>query len=205
MRRPALGKSVLACVALSVFVFAAQAEAKKPSDPEELFNPLLGVEYSHWLVGPIVEIATEDEVEEYLLLTSDEEAETFIDAFWERRAEGLGPFDKTPRQVFEARVEEADKRFTEAAYSGSRTDRGTIFIVYGEPDEIAFEEADRKAYAPTVETWKYGKDAEPGLDGEKPKARYRFVKIDELTVFFNSVNRRRLEALRKRRGGFQGL
>lgn len=163
--------------------------AKKPVDPDELFNPLLGVEYSHWLVGPIVQIASEKEVEEYLSLTSDEEAAAFIKAFWDRRNADTPIFQKTPRQIYDLRSEEADKRFTEAAYPGHRTDRGTILILYGEPEEIVFE-SPQKVGHPTLEVWKYGSDSEPGLDGEKPKKRYRFYKDGELTVFYTGQKRR---------------
>ena len=99
-------------------MLAAPAAAKKPKDPEELFNPILGVNYSHWLVGPVVEIATEDEVEAYLLLVDDEGAKAFIDAFWEKRAEGVALFTKPPRQLFDERAAEADKRFSEGASPG---------------------------------------------------------------------------------------
>lgn len=176
---------------------AATAKGKKPRDPEALFNPLLGIEHSHWLVGPIAEIATADEIEAYLALTGDDEAVRFVEEFWGRRAEGYGFFDRKPRQIYEERLTEADKRFSEGTFPGRRTDRGKLWILYGEPEEITFEK-DRDERVPTLEVWRYPKDAGAGLDGERPKRVYRFIDVDGSKVLFtgryrpNPFDRRRL-------------
>ena len=178
----------LPLVVLLAFAVTA-ADAKKPKDPEELFNPLLGVDYSHWLVGPVVEMASEKEVEAYLGLTSDEEARAFITGFWAERNQGTAVFKKTPEDLFRLRVEEADKRFSEGTYPGSRTARGTVLILYGEPEKISFESPQKVGYPP-LEVWEYPKDAEKGLDDERPKRRYRFVEVGESTVLFTGQNLR---------------
>ncbi len=189
-------------VAILALLAAPAAEAKKskkgkkPKQIEDLFNPLLGVEYSHWLVGPIVEIATPAEVEEYLSLIDDAEAKAFIESFWQGRNEGTGVFDKTPQQIFNERAELADKQFTEGTVSGRQTDRGKIFVVYGEPDEEEYRRLDEvKPPTPTVEVWKYSKDAEPGLGGDQPKGQYRFIEVGDTTVFYdqNALRRWQIE------------
>lgn len=156
---------------------------KKLPSADELFNPLLGVEYSHWLVGPVVRIADEDEVEAYLALTDDEQADAFIESFWAKRNQGTEIFQKTPRQIYDERVIEADKRFTQEAFPGSRTDRGAIFVIYGEPEEITYETPD-KIELPPLEVFKYSKDAAPGLDGHQPDRQYRFIDLGDQTVFY---------------------
>lgn len=181
-------RTAWAVVALLILSSSAAA-AKKPVDPDDLFNPLLGVDHAHWLVGSIVRIASEKEVEQYLRLTSDDEAAAFIKAFWDRRNAETPLFKKTPRQTFDSRTVEADKQFTESAYPGHRTDRGAIWILYGEPEEVVFESPEKVGH-PTLEVWKYSSDAEPGLDGEKPKKSYRFFKDGELTVFYTGQKRR---------------
>ncbi len=175
---------------------------KKTADAEELFNPLLGVQYSHWLVGPIYQMASEQEVEDYLLLTSDEEAASFIQAFWSRRNEGTELFKKTPEDIFSTRAEKADSRYSEATFPGRLTDRGTIYILFGEPEETEFESSEQLGGLP-IEVWRYGKAAKPGLDGEKPKKQYRFMTIDGKTTFYNS-RASELEARKRqrRRPGF---
>lgn len=185
--------AVLGVAVLALFLVAAK---KKTRHPDELFNPLLGIDYSHWLVGAIAMIATDEEIDDYLQLTTDEEAEQFVAAFWERRNAGTGPFQKTPREIFASRAREADKRFTEGAWPGHLTDRGTVFVVFGEPEEIEFE-IPRRVGEPSIEAWSYPKDAPEGLGGEKPERLYRFVKVDERTVFYRGQTRRRPPPLRR--------
>ncbi len=197
--------AVLLLAALLLAPAAGAKKSKKPTDPNDLFNPLLGVEYSHWLVGPIVEMATAKEVEEFLLLAGDEAAASFVQEFWSRRNEGAGFFKKTQQQIFAARVEEADKRFTEGAYPGSRSDRGTIYVLYGEPEEETYESATELGRG-AREVWKYGKNAEPGLDGKKPKKEYRFVRDGDRTVLLRGFERplTPAEKQKRARGRYNG-
>jgi len=194
--------ALVALVALCLAAAPAEAKRKKkPTAVEDLFNPLLGPDYSHWLVGPVARMATHEEIEEYLNLILDEEAEAFIAEFWQRRNEGTDFFAETPEEIFEKRAVEADKRFSEAAYPGRRTDRGTIHVLFGEPEKIEYEASDRKIGAPTVEVWRYPEDAEPGLTGEPPERAYRFLEVEGQTVFYDSsaVRRREIEDRRNRR------
>lgn len=181
---PALLAAFLLAAALAAaLVSPPAAEAKKPKDADELFNPMLGPDYAFWLAGPIVRIATEEEVEEYLFLVDDAEAKAFVEEFWAERNEGTPVFEDTPEEIFHQRAEEADKRFTEGTLPGRRTDRGAIFVVYGEPEKIEFETQDVLGQPP-IEVWHYPEDAEEGLDGEEPKERYRFIEVDGETVLF---------------------
>ncbi len=193
-----LALALVAAVALQAAPAEAKKKKKKDRDAEELFNPLLGVEYAHWLVGPIYRIASEEEISGYLDLIDDEEAKSFVEAFWKKRNEGTGFFEDSPEEIFAKRAESADSRYTEGALPGRRTDRGTIFIVYGEPEEVEYESSE-KVGGPTQEVWKYSKEAEEGLDGESPKKEYRFIEVGGHTVFFNqrSAQRREFEDRRK--------
>lgn len=207
-RRRSVAASVVLVVGLLLLASAAHAGPKK-ADPEELFNPLLGVEWSHWLVGPVSWIATKKEIEEFLLLVTDEEAAAFAEEFWAERSQDVGPFEKGPREIFRERAETADSRYTEGAWPGRRTDRGTVYVVHGEPESIEFESPERVG-DPPQEVWVYGKDAEKGLDGEKPDKRYRFFeRRDGRTVFWDHRARmdprdrlRREDEQRRRGGGF---
>ena len=176
--------TVLFCCVVILATLTWPASAfKKAADPDELFNPLLGVEYSHWLVGPIYHMATSSEIRQYQDLVTDDEAQEFIEAFWKERNKDTPVFQETPQDLFEKRSEAANKQYTENAFPGERTDRGTIYILYGEPESVTFE-SPRDVGDRTVEVWNYGKDAEPGLDGERPKKSFRFVEINGSTVFF---------------------
>lgn len=180
---------VLALAVAALLALAGPSSAKKPSSPDDLFNPFLGVEYSYWLVGPIAMIASEEEIRTYLALQDDAGAKAFVESFWQKRNAGTEPFKKTPRQLFEQRSAEADRRFSERTYPGRRTDRGAIFVVYGEPEKIVFE-SPQTTSGYTQEVWYYPKKPENGLDLEKPKRLYKFVEIEGRTVFFRNQTKR---------------
>ncbi len=186
-----------ALVVVSVLVLPGELQAqkkkkKKEHSPEELTNFLLGPEESIWLVGAIGRIASDEEIADYLRLTSDDEAANFVEEFWARRrsTDSVWPADQ-PQGIFETRAREADRQFAEGARQGRRSDRGTIHILYGPPEEVKYEVGARPGHE-SVEVWVYPKDAEPGLDGQRPKRYYYFVRRGEYTVETAAPPRRRL-------------
>lgn len=183
---------VLEAVLLLALTVAAPAEAgkRKQKEAEELTNFLLSPRYSQWLVGPIAQIASREEQDVYLGLEVDEEAAAFISGFWEKRGgEAVFP-SQGQKAIFDERAQEADRIFSAGTYRGHRTDRGTIFVLYGEPEEIRFEKAPR-GRGEFLEIWEYPKAAEKGLDGKRPEKLYRFVKKGGTTELYKGpVNRR---------------
>lgn len=175
------------CLLLALLLASPAEPGKlKLPAPEDVTNLFLSPEHSRWLVGPISQIVEEQEIGTYLALRSDEEAVRFIDDFWARRGpEAIWP-KKGVRQLFDERALEADKLFTEAVYRGHQTDRGTVYVLYGPPEESRFEVADKRG-APPVEIWTYAKKSEAGLDGRRPARRYRFAKKGNLTVFYTGM------------------
>jgi GWxTD domain-containing protein len=159
--------------------------AQKVHTAEELFQPFLEGELSQWMVGPIGRLASEEEIDAYLRLKTADEAKQFIDAFWAKRDPDPAKGGNAVRELYETRAAEADKKFSEAAVAGRRTDRGTIHILYGAPESIDYEEF-RDVSGPDVELWRYSKKAEPGLDGKRPVKEYRFAKLDDLTRFYTA-------------------
>jgi len=156
----------------------------------ELLNPHLSPGLSQWLVGAVSHLATDEEVQQYLAITSDAQAQSFVDQFWTRRdprppANGNPLKEPNLREVFETRAADADHRFSETGYLGRRTDRGTIFILYGEPKSIDFDlEPGRPQSA--AERWTFTPNAPAGLDGKKPALVYRFVKAGDRIVLQRS-------------------
>ncbi|MEM6456572.1 MAG: GWxTD domain-containing protein, partial [Acidobacteriota bacterium] len=166
---------------------------KKGDDPppiETLFNPLLSPKYSHWLVGPIAFVASIEEIDAYLALDDDANAEAFIEDFWARRAADLPVFSVTPRETYQARLTTADKRFREGVRPGSATARGILFILHGEPESIE-RPRPRRVDDLQQEQWFYPKDASPGLNGQAPQRLYRFVEIEGRMVRFTGQRARR--------------
>ena len=159
---------------------AESAKKKKPKKAEDLTNVFLSPEWSQWLVGPVVLIATDEEVTEYLSLTDDAAASRFVDEFWTKRDPEPDWRGGGLRQTFDDRAAEADKRFSEAAYSGRRTDRGAIYILYGEPTQISYE-VTRDQRRLQIEHWYYSENVANGLDGNPPGRHYWFAKQGDLT------------------------
>lgn len=160
---------------------SAAAQAPHNRSRGELINPFLSPELGDWVVGPISWLLSRDEIDAYLRLASDTAARQFIEEFWLEHSE--------IREIFDSRATEADKRFGEGLVTGRHTDRGTIFVLYGEPQEVEYEEF-RDVLDPDVEVWRYDRKAPPGLDGRKPSRRYRFAKEGDLTTFFRDTARR---------------
>ena len=187
--RPSIAPRLLPCVvALAVAAAVAKAPAgaaNKVHTAEELFQPFLEGELSQWLVGPIGRLASEDEITAYLRLKTVDEANQFIDAFWARRDPDPAKAGNPVLDLYTKRAEEADKKFSEAAVAGRRTDRGTIHILYGDPESVDYEEF-RDVSGPDIELWRYAKKGEAGLDGKRPEKEYRFAKLDDLTRFYGS-------------------
>ena len=162
---------------------AAAPSGPPPRTAADLTNAQLSPAHSQWLVGAIGQMASEEEVAAYLALADDAAAAAFVESFWAAR-DGNGERPGNPlRELFEQRQRDADRRFSEAGYLGRRTDRGRIFVLHGEPQQIGFELNPRPG-EPPLERWDYAPNAAPGLDRRRPQAVYRFVKSGDLTVLF---------------------
>lgn len=157
---------------------AQAAESLERLHPDDLINPFLGPRYTSWLVGPVGQLADEEERTLYLLLESDEEAAAFVDEFWSRRDAGL-------RRQFDVRAAEADKRYSESGRLGRRTDRGMVYILFGDPEKTEWEEH-RDIDDPDVQLWTYAKSTAKGLNGRKPARRYRFARDGDVMRLFSN-------------------
>ncbi|KAB2964975.1 MAG: GWxTD domain-containing protein [Thermoanaerobaculia bacterium] len=171
---------LLALLALSLAAPAAGAQRR---DAVDLVNVALAPEYANWLVGAQAQIASEAEIEEYLALARDEDAAAFIERFWARRDPDPDRPGNPVRETAERRALEADRRFSEAGIAGRRTDRGTIWVLHGEPGKIENEPSPLYG-EPPLELWRYGAEAEKGLDGKPPARLYRFARRGDVTSFY---------------------
>jgi len=91
--------------------------------------------YKDWLNKDVVYIISDEERKAFKNLSTDEERDAFIEQFWLRR-------DPTPDTVENEFKEEHYRRIAYAnehyasGIPGWKTDRGRIYIMYGQPDEI---------------------------------------------------------------------
>src|SRR5262245_40613260 len=85
-----------------------------------------------WAKGPEQFIMTNDEKAAWAKLTSDADAQAFIDQFWAHR-------DPAYRQEFDAKVKYADEHFKSGRLRGALSDRGKILILFGLPTRMMRE------------------------------------------------------------------
>jgi GWxTD domain-containing protein len=104
---------------------------------------------------PLVYVMASNEQGQYPSLTLEGKGR-FLRQFWERRDPTPGTARNEAQEDFYARIAEANRRFREggaAQIPGWRTDRGRIFIKYGEPDAVHREPMAGGTYP--FEIWKY--------------------------------------------------
>jgi GWxTD domain-containing protein len=90
--------------------------------------------YKEWLENDVVYIISHEERQFFRELSNDEEREAFIEQFWHRR----NPNPRSPFNIFKEehyrRIAYANQHF-HSGIAGWRTDRGRVYIVWGEPDQ----------------------------------------------------------------------
>jgi GWxTD domain-containing protein len=90
--------------------------------------------YKEWLDKDVVYIISEEEKQFFKDLKNDEERESFIEQFWQRR----NPDPRSPYNSFKEehyrRIAYANQHYT-SGIPGWRTDRGRVYILWGPPDQ----------------------------------------------------------------------
>jgi len=139
-------------VFILVFIFA-QA---KPGKNE------LPARYKKWLDEEVVYIISPVEKEVFLKLKTDRERDLFIEAFWKHR----DPTPGTPENEFKTehyrRINYVNHFFGRGTpKAGWKTDRGRIYIILGEPNDIQRFEGKSQTYP--AEVWFYQGKTKLGL------------------------------------------
>jgi GWxTD domain-containing protein len=91
--------------------------------------------YRTWLEQDVKWLITDTEMQAFKHLSNDEERDTFIENFWQRRNPNPDSPDNEFRDEVYARIAYANEHFA-AGKPGWMTDRGHIYIAYGKPDDI---------------------------------------------------------------------
>ncbi len=98
-------------------------------------------------------IASSDEVKRWNSLKDMDSKKLFLFNFWKQRDSNPNtPENEYKREYFE-RVRRADEMFRGTREKGWRSDRGRVYIVYGEPSEIDRYPNEMNAYP--YEIWSY--------------------------------------------------
>ncbi len=91
--------------------------------------------YKKWLNEEVPYIITDDERNSFKKLSTDEEREQFIEAFWERRNPIAGSPENEFKEEYYRRIAYANEHYA-SGIPGWKSDRGRIYIMYGPADEI---------------------------------------------------------------------
>jgi GWxTD domain-containing protein len=91
--------------------------------------------YDKWLNQDVLYIITDEERDVFSKLNTPEEKEQFIEQFWERRNPNPGRGGNEFREEHYRRIAYANAKFA-SGIPGWKTDRGRIYIMFGEPAEI---------------------------------------------------------------------
>ncbi len=121
--------------------------------------------YKKWLQEEVPYIITDEERGSFKKLTTDDEREQFIEAFWERRNPNPGSPENEFKEEYYRRIAYTNEHFP-SGIPGWKTDRGRIYIMYGPADEVeshpsggSYERPPEEGGGETstfpFETWRY--------------------------------------------------
>ncbi len=121
--------------------------------------------YKKWLQDEVPYIITSEERASFKKLTTDDEREQFIEAFWNRRNPNPGSPENEFKEEYYRRIAYANEHYA-SGFPGWKSDRGRIYIMYGPADEIdshpsggnyqrPMEEGGGETSTYPFETWRY--------------------------------------------------
>ena len=140
-------------------------EKKEPFVVQMTPEALLRHDYET-IIKQISYIADPGETDGMEKLESIEDRLEAYNVFWERRDPTPGSRENEYKKEFYRRVNYANQNFAYMSREGWKTDRGRIYIIYGQPDQI--DDVPYALDAPPYQKWHYFRDG-----------RYRkFVFID---------------------------
>ncbi|MGD2294654.1 MAG: GWxTD domain-containing protein [Candidatus Aminicenantes bacterium] len=148
---------VFAVVFLTVFV--SLSETQRRSRKAKIDIP---ERYQKWLDEEVVYIIAPLEKEVFLQLQTDRERDLFIEAFWRQRDPTPGNEENEARKEHYRRINYANHFYGRATPKpGWRTDRGRVYIILGEPNDVTRFEGKTQVY--NTEVWFYQGMTKAGL------------------------------------------
>ncbi|HTP80342.1 MAG TPA: GWxTD domain-containing protein [Bacteroidota bacterium] len=107
-------------------------------------------------------LATNQEIKTFESIGSTEGRAEFLAKFWSEVETGRGMNKPTDRYEYLRRIDVANQRYHSFRKEGWLTDRGRVFVVYGEPDEI---------------------ERYPSSDNSKPYEIWHYYQIENSVIF----------------------
>jgi GWxTD domain-containing protein len=125
----------LTAFALSSTLMLAQTNKLTKAQEDAAKREKEGNYLKKWPDQEVPYIINSEEGDVFKKLKTDEERESFIEAFWFRRDPSPDTLDNEYRDEYYRRIAVANEKFT-SGIPGWKTDRGRIFIMHGEADEV---------------------------------------------------------------------
>lgn len=110
-------------------------KGQDPQDRQRTVRPETKKYYKEWINNDVRYIITDEERKAFNKLTTDEEREQFIEAFWRRRDPDPDTDENEYKELYYERIAYSNEHFT-SGKPGWMSDRGRIYIKFGKPDEI---------------------------------------------------------------------
>ena len=98
-------------------------------------------------------VSTDQEIKMFSAITSEEGRRAFLAQFWADVEKGRQGRNPITRAEYLQRVAVVNQRYKSFARDGWRTDRGRVFVLYGDPDEV--ERVPSSQDAKPHEVWRY--------------------------------------------------
>jgi GWxTD domain-containing protein len=133
--KPADTASAQASAAQEADPLKKPIDAKKKKQQEKDYRKEIKGPYKKWLDEDVVWIITDEEKQAFRQLSNDEERDSFIEAFWQRRDPTPDTEENEYKEEHYQRIAYANEHFA-AGIPGWKSDRGRMYIMYGKPDEI---------------------------------------------------------------------
>ncbi len=137
-----------------------QLARKQKALEKELAGP-----WKKWMNEDVVYIITDEEKTAFKRLRTDEERQSFVESFWQRRDPTPDTEENEYKEEHYRRIAYANDHYP-SGIPGWKTDRGMIYIKYGPPDEIdshpsggsyerPYEEGGGETSTYPFEDWRY--------------------------------------------------
>ena len=184
LHRSIVSTTLLAFTLVSGHAIAQQAQQAPSQTRETVARPLndkerrkrlerlrkeLETPYKRWLDEDVSYIITDEERQSFKRLSTDEEREQFVEAFWRRRDPTPDSIENEYKEEHYRRIAYANERFA-SGIPGWKADRGRIYITFGPPDEIE----DHPSGGSYVRPWEEG----GGTTSTYPFQKWRYRYID---------------------------
>ncbi|MGB8542566.1 MAG: GWxTD domain-containing protein [Candidatus Acidiferrales bacterium] len=114
---------------------SAKKSAKQKGKSDKELRKELDSQYRKWLDEDVIYIISPEERSSFLHLSTNEERESFIEAFWQRRNPDPDSADNSFKEEHYRRIAYVNEHFS-SGIPGWKTDRGRIYIMWGPADEI---------------------------------------------------------------------